>query len=585
MVTLVYTAPQLPNYQTAGGVASWNSLSTWQADYGSGFVAALAIPNGTNSNIITIRSGHYVFNTVAPAITADQLVIEAGGTLSLTESTFNLLNGVGNDLVCSGTLISGDMNFNIASGANINILAGGTFDFNTIGNITGAGLINILSGATFTIDHSGDDLTFGGGLAINNYGAITWTTPAGDLYLNDNSILNNYASFTASNQGSMSSLNTGTFTNQVGATFTKEGLNTTFIDAGINWSNYGLVSVDQNTLAINSAAAFHQGNYSIANGATLSSSVAIVFEGDTVINNGTISIPTFTFENNSPQSISGTGVIENLTINSPSNIILSGDQTITNSLTLTAGKIITGSNKIVTDDGGVINGGSATSYISGNLQRNVSAIGNYDFAVGGSAYAPVTLGFDDIATPGFITVSATDGDHPNIAFSGIHANKSVNRYWSITPQDLVINPGGSDIYFNWDNGDRDIPSDFNNYRVANYNGGLWTLPTASGQDNVSISVQNVSSFGEFQIGETAGLPADYRTVINGQWEDPAIWEYYNGSLFVPAQISPDANSSNINIRHQVDLTGSTITLDQVRVENGGILSFINSTVNYYNDNY
>jgi hypothetical protein len=92
------------NAQTTGDYQSfatgnWNNPGTWQRFDGTSFVAASTAPASTDG-IITVRSGHNV--TLNSTITADQIVVDAGGILTQT-ADLNLTNGTGDDLIVNGT--------------------------------------------------------------------------------------------------------------------------------------------------------------------------------------------------------------------------------------------------------------------------------------------------------------------------------------------------------------------------------------------------------------------------------------------------------------------------------------------------
>jgi len=78
-------------------------------------------------------------------------------------------------------------------------------------------------------------------------------------------------------------------------------------------------------------------------------------------------------------------IAKNIAANSFS---INKDIRVNNNLTLTLGKIATSTNHVIINNTSVasITGGSQNSYIYGNLRRNVSATGIYNFPVGSSSY-------------------------------------------------------------------------------------------------------------------------------------------------------------------------------------------------------
>lgn len=125
------------DYQTLTS-GDWNSNTTWERFTGGMWVPAPAPPSSVDG-VITILNTHTV--TVTTAVTADELVINTGGTLTLTGlDAFTLVNGAGTDLSNQGTL-------NVSNGTLWS------------GNIVNDGTINWSSGdinmSTATIDNNG----------------------------------------------------------------------------------------------------------------------------------------------------------------------------------------------------------------------------------------------------------------------------------------------------------------------------------------------------------------------------------------------------------------------------------------------
>lgn len=118
---------------------NWNTVATWERYNGSAWVVPIAAPLSTDGTI-SIKSGHTV--TVTSLVTGDQIVVDAGGTLTIGTAGMTLANGTGSDLIVDGTLnISNTLTLTNAANADVNSLAtlkpGGTITF------IGASLINV----------------------------------------------------------------------------------------------------------------------------------------------------------------------------------------------------------------------------------------------------------------------------------------------------------------------------------------------------------------------------------------------------------------------------------------------------------
>ncbi len=91
--------------QTAGDFRSiasgnWNSTAVWERYNGSIWVGTV-FPTNTSCNVVTVRSPHIVTNTAA--LTIDQVVIESGATLRITNGLM-VANGTGIDMDIFGTV-------------------------------------------------------------------------------------------------------------------------------------------------------------------------------------------------------------------------------------------------------------------------------------------------------------------------------------------------------------------------------------------------------------------------------------------------------------------------------------------------
>ena len=115
----------------SAGSGTWNALSSWEVFDGNDFVPIAVVP-GAGNGLITIRAGHTI--TANTFLTADQVVVESGGTLDHTNGGFTVADGTGDDIQVFGSLIHSGNGF--SGPGNIRIMSGGTFQW------TGGGQLN-----------------------------------------------------------------------------------------------------------------------------------------------------------------------------------------------------------------------------------------------------------------------------------------------------------------------------------------------------------------------------------------------------------------------------------------------------------
>ena len=229
---------------------------------------------------------------------------------------------------------------------------------------------------------------------------------------------------------------------------------------------------------------------------------------------------TVIFNGSTSQTIGGTlaTTFNNLTINNAAGVTLGVNVIVGKSggsgvLTLSAGSLITGSNTVIINSGGSVAGAGASSFVVGNLRKQIDANGTAvrTFEVGTVTYAPVDVTISGVGgskTDGskFLTVSSTDGEHPNVATSTFDPCKDVNRYWTLTK-------GGNwtftsyDAVFHFVTADVDIGANTGNFHVERFSNNAWTLPATGTLTATSAQATGLTTFGTpttssaFAIGE------------------------------------------------------------------------------------
>jgi autotransporter-associated beta strand protein len=139
--------------------SNWNSVSTWERYDGANWVGGF-FPTNANAGVITIQSGHSVTNTAN--VSADQVIVAAGGTLVAQSGNFTAAAGADTDLDIFGTFIalSGGSALTIASGANVIVESGGVFIHNgtsgaCVNNSAGASALQFTAGGKFQLQRPG----------------------------------------------------------------------------------------------------------------------------------------------------------------------------------------------------------------------------------------------------------------------------------------------------------------------------------------------------------------------------------------------------------------------------------------------
>ena len=233
-------------------------------------------------------------------------------------------------------------------------------------------------------------------------------------------------------------------------------------------------------------------------------------------------------------AVSGGETFSFLKINKPSGKVrLLNDLTLSTNLSFLTGNvgdISTEANSIIISSGQTVGitrlGGG---FIIGTLKRFISAGSNlsYLFPTGTNAgYSPVSITFTNVTASGYITSAAFDFDHP-VFPPNINNNKSVNKYWRLNNNDVILDTYKARFYFlNTDIDPQSTPSTF---IVGKYSSNMWTYPLVTARSGTFTEVSGENTFGDFAIGQQ-GCAAP--TTINAIINNPTCNGSANGNIVI-----------------------------------------------------
>ncbi|MEO8770604.1 MAG: fibronectin type III domain-containing protein [Ferruginibacter sp.] len=496
--------------QTITLIGNWVNNGSFTA---SGSTVLL---NGTGKNVSGITSFNKVtvtgsYTNLSDLTYNDLLHITNTGSLSSGTGIFTILNG---DLINNGVLYTlGTTTFTgnilqtlslinavqtVALIVNFNgtvspvLYSSTTPQFGYL-NINNKGGVNPSVG--WTILYS---LTVGSGASFN--GGVSTHNILGSLTNNGTITSSGILNFTPTSAVTINFGNNFTSTGRVNfagtGAMTLAGNPASFRTINITNNNSSGVTPSSdwtltNNLSINAGAILNAGNhnYSIAGN---------------IVNSGTINSATsaFILNGSTQQDIYSTSSFNNIGINKTGGILtISSDVTATGILNFISGNIQTGNQSIVIASAGNVSGASSgTGWVNGKLKKYLptGAVSKI-FEVGDSVnFTPVNIAFAQITTAGSLTVSSTAGDHPQISNSSINSNLSVNRFWTLTNNGVVYT--NYNARFNFIPSDMDAGASTTSFGVEAYNG-AWTRLNEDSSNATNIKVVNVSSMGDFAIGE------------------------------------------------------------------------------------
>ncbi|GEM_PF-3236417 len=401
--------------------------------------------NYAGSGAQTVAAENYGNLTLSGTRTTNNLTLASTGTIGIAGALTASASFTTGNYVITGSTVD----FNLAGAQTV-----GAFNYNNlvISGARGANNVTLVNGGTIGITGTlSAPATFGGGGYVNTNNTISFNGAAQSIPV--------FGYFNLSTAGGGIKTPTGALT----------------IDGGL--------TIGSGT-TLNSGAFTHGVKGNFAQIGTFSSG------SGTILLNGV-----------GLQTISGTSpTFNNLTMSNSSGAALNNTDAIINgTLTFVSGVLSTGTNIVMLPISGNIV--RSAGHVNGNLQKSVgTGSSTLTFDVGdASLYSPVMFALNGVLTGGDLVVRAVNGDHPNIALSGIKSNKSVNRHWIITNNGVSFS--NYDATFSFNPSDVDGGATTGAFIVKKYNVPVWSLTTTGTRTATSTQAVGLTSFSDFAVGE------------------------------------------------------------------------------------
>lgn len=580
-VVIIRYTPGGTRYAVNNG--NWNSTNTWSATSCSGASSA-AVP--TAADDVIICNGRTVTLTAAAA--AKSIVLETGGAnVNLNHNAGVALTvGTGGVTINGATNSNGSKIWSIGAGSAI---VNGPVTLNGGSNNNRTAQINLTSG---TLDMNGS-LSFSSSAESN----FIQATGAANIFLSGNLTLSSGARIIPGTS----------------STFTYDGAGTQTVMLGVSEINYhnlvlagsgtknqtswnvptitGTTQVAAGVIFENSAAVIYQGEF-INNGTTNASAqhqyvnnfinnniynaTANLQYRANFTNNGTFTpgVGLHLFNGNSLQQITGTTTFGRMELNNTAGLSINNDVTIQEQLILTSGPLITNANVLrVAQTGGWSGVSRGSGWVAGNLGLWMpTGYQGRTFDIGDvAAYRPLTVTIPSVTSAGFIVVSISqsNGDHPQISSANLDAARSVNRWWSITSEGATM--VDMSVAFNYLAGDIDAGATPQNFEIQQYTGGTWNDVTVNSRSATSTQGSAITAFGQFAIAEPGLSVPVCTTLVSG-----VIGQYFNNT-----SLSGTAVGSRIDGPVNFDWVGGSpgvagVNADQFSVRWDGLLRITQS---------
>lgn len=548
--------PAAGDYRSHQG-GDWGDPSTWERFDGTSWITpapstpGCASPCAPSAASVEIQATHEVF--VVSDITVDSVTVDLDGQLTVTPvATVTLANGLPNpDMTVNGALLvmsGGVLALSNSSGTfpNAELVVNGSATVDgglAVGNRASA-TVNGTMSAAGTVQIGGGGATTKGSLTVAPSGSFTLggtgLSALGSLALQGVAVIS--GAWTSSNNSDITISSTGNVTvsgsmNLGSGSSSSWTVNGALTYTGIGNSNLTGASSTANPMTVNSSGIVSLGPSSVISSSTggpftlnsggqlrIGSAGGISLTGSTgnirTAGTRTFNAGAFYTYNGTSAQNTGAGLpasVAKLTISNPSgvSVVPAADKTVTTALSLTAGPLVSGLNKIIVASTGSVS--SSGGWVSGNLQEFVPAGSSVMrfFPIGtGTAANPVSLTFATVSTAGNAIARATSGDNGSIGSSTLNASKSVNDSWTLTNSGVVFS--SFDAVFGFNAGDLDAGADPNKFGVGQFAGGSWSYPVVSGRTPTSTGAAGMTTLaGSFAVAEPADSTPPETSITSG----------------------------------------------------------------------
>lgn len=526
---------------STGGVASsgaTGNVQTTTRTYNSG---ANYIYNGTSAQVLG------AFTTTATARTVNKLEINNTAGVSFSDS----LTVTDSLKMITGNLAIGSYTLYIP---NIAYLEDGTFTSNANGTV------NYNKGSNGQIIIPGSY----GNLILSNFNK---TFPA--------STLNIAGTFTPG---------TATGHTVTGNTIDFNGTSTQTVNGLGYYNNLSISGSNWKTLDGNATV---NGNLSIS-GATLSDSIyTLTVKGNIAnssLNTSSGSGKTILTSGSAAHAISGGGTFRILELNDAYGATTNANITIDSLLILANGILTANTNTIICNSATGIT--RTFGHVNGLIRKSIEVNGTpqtYTFQIGDAMnYTPVVITFQSVSVGGMLTVNQTVPDHPQLKFSGLDENKSVNRYYVLTGSGITFT--NYDATFNFVSSDLDVGANTAYFFVKKYNGS-WSPSTINLRNSTSTKTTGITGFGDFGIGEANNTFYWTKGAGTYNWGDDYNWSSHSvptaGNNIVfdgkdTVEVNVDGICNNLTIHNDTlrltMLAGKTLSVNGNLTQYSGIFS-------------
>ena len=418
---------------------------------------------------------------------------ELDGTTSQTISNISTFHNLTLNNSGTSTLLTTDGSLAVEGRLTI---SDGEFDLNA----NSLNVLNVSIGVNGELDADQSTVNLEGDFANDG----TFTGAASTVIIDGN----DDQDFSGSNTITFNDLqlnNTGTGTGMISNTDIIIAGSFTFTDGDID---LGSQSLTVSGISVPSGSALN------GNTGTLNVSGDLSVSGTFVANTSTVD-----FNGSSAQAINSALTFYNLTKSGGGDLTLNDNITVSNTLTLTSGDIISSiSNLLTLASGASISGASSSSHINGvlGLTVNTDSEITLTFPLGdGTSYRPIDLTIDQNTTTTTVyTTSLINGTPTSRTIPSPVVKVSSLRYYNITKSSAVgIAAASIDISYNAD----DDVKNQSSLHILKESGSVWLdlagNVTGNATSGTISSSNNFTDFGDFVLGseQSGALPV---TLIN-----------------------------------------------------------------------
>lgn len=307
---------------------------------------------------------------------------------------------------------------------------------------------------------------------------------------------------------------------------------------------------------------------------TIGDNAFIAVQGDLTSNADILGNGKIVMNGTADQQMNMNGfTLSNLEINSTGNVVLGSDAKTSSGLTFTNGKIQTGNFNFILGSAAAVAGAGAGKFVetngTGQLRKEITAIGNYDLPVGaGANYMPLQyqVASGTIGAGAYVATRLVGTTHPN---KPIRATDNLPSYWKPSYNAITggtVNAIGTYVDGAGVNGDETL------LNGITYDGTNWSLANSSINTSTNkVTFNSIASAGSDLYAMDKFVLASAKVFLQGAFNGSTMNDALRAANLIPLSDPYRTAPYSTNFTHTnnptVEVVNSSVFADHGNNDN------------------